>query len=179
MLDPLLQQTTIPLLERATAFGQKRHQVLAGNIANIDTPGYKTRDLAVQDFEKALQQAVQTRRESFQPPAVWPQVSGQVSFPSHSANPAQYLSQLLPGYSPETGPGLLPPAQQKIEDSFPDSLYRASEVSRNITFPDGGNRSIERESMEMNKNTSLQSFAIEVMMAQIRMLETVISERVT
>lgn len=110
MLDPLLQQTTIPLLERVTAFGQKRHQVLAGNIANIDTPGYKTRDLPLADFEKALQQAVQTRRETFQPPSVWPQVSGQVTFPAYGLG--QNNSNLLAGYRPETGPGLLSPVQK-------------------------------------------------------------------
>jgi flagellar basal-body rod protein FlgB len=32
----------------------ERQQLITANMANIDTPGYKTRDL---DFEKALQQA--------------------------------------------------------------------------------------------------------------------------
>lgn len=58
MLQPLLNQTTVPLLEKVAAFAERRQEVLAGNLANIDTPGYKTRDLPVQDFQDALKSAV-------------------------------------------------------------------------------------------------------------------------
>lgn len=178
MLDALLQQTTIPLLERVTDFGQRRHQVLAGNIANIDTPGYKTRDLPMQDFEKALQLAVQTRRDNLQSPGSWQQMTAAATLSPESLEQSQ--RSLLAGYLPASGPGRPGQPVTKIEDHFPATLHQASNLfPRNITFPDGGNRSIEKESMEMNKNTSMQSFAIEVMMSQIRMLETVISERVT
>jgi flagellar basal-body rod protein FlgB len=39
-------------------FGERRHEVLAGNIANISTPTYRMRDLPVREFEQALQAAV-------------------------------------------------------------------------------------------------------------------------
>lgn len=45
------------------SFTQARHGVLAGNIANIDTPGYKTRDLSPEVFQNRLQKAVEARRE--------------------------------------------------------------------------------------------------------------------
>ncbi len=175
MLEPLLQQTTIPLLEQVTAFGQRRHQVLAGNIANIDTPDYKTRDLSMPDFEQALQRAVQTRRENLSASPAFPPLLADTSVRWSPAT-----SGILPGYFPQAVLPGVSPAPQNIADCFPESLKTASVgPARNLTFPDGGNRSIERESMEMNKNTSMQSFAIEVMMSQIRLLETVISERVT
>ncbi|MFW6346063.1 MAG: flagellar basal body rod protein FlgB [Halomonas sp.] len=41
--------------QQALGLRQQRHQVLASNIANADTPGYKARDM---DFASALQQAV-------------------------------------------------------------------------------------------------------------------------
>lgn len=41
----------IKILERIIHFTTKRHGVLASNIANVDTPGYKTRDL---DFNYIL-----------------------------------------------------------------------------------------------------------------------------
>ncbi len=35
--------------------------MLAGNIANLDTPGYQVRDLSVEDFQERLQEAIQRR----------------------------------------------------------------------------------------------------------------------
>lgn len=49
-----LNQSSLPALEQVTAFSEKRHLLLAGNIANIDTPDYTTRDLSVDDFHAAL-----------------------------------------------------------------------------------------------------------------------------
>ena len=40
------------LLERFINFTMRRHGILAGNIANIDTPGYKAMDLRFDDFLK-------------------------------------------------------------------------------------------------------------------------------
>jgi flagellar basal-body rod protein FlgB len=41
-----VQRTTIDALEHAMTFHRERHAVLAGNIANLDTPGYRPLDLA-------------------------------------------------------------------------------------------------------------------------------------
>ena len=35
-------------------FATRRHEILAGNVANIDTPDYRSRDLSVGDFQNAL-----------------------------------------------------------------------------------------------------------------------------
>ena len=48
MLSSLFQSSTIPVLEQVVNFTEARHGVLAGNIANLDTPGYQTRDV---DFQ--------------------------------------------------------------------------------------------------------------------------------
>lgn len=61
MLSSMFQSTTIPVLEQAVNFAQARHTVLAGNIANLDTPGYKVRDLSVEDFQQRLQTAIERR----------------------------------------------------------------------------------------------------------------------
>ena len=63
MFDGLFQETTIPLLQEVVNFSQSRHNVLAGNIANLDTPGYKARDLSQEDFQQRLQQAIETRHQ--------------------------------------------------------------------------------------------------------------------
>ena len=145
MIESILGSTTIPLLEKVAAFGERRQEVLAGNIANIDTPNYKTRDLPVADFMQALKDAAKLRDQSLSP--------GSLSFADES--PADQMARL-----------------------FPDELFRAVEApARNITFQDGGNRSIENEVMEMTKNVMMQNFAVELMIAQMNLLETVISER--
>lgn len=43
------------LLQKSLDFRQKRNALLSGNIANIETPGYKAKDLV---FEKALGRAM-------------------------------------------------------------------------------------------------------------------------
>jgi flagellar basal-body rod protein FlgB len=40
--------------------------VLVGNVANLDTPGYKTRDLSVDTFQERLAEAIQARHEQHQ-----------------------------------------------------------------------------------------------------------------
>jgi flagellar basal-body rod protein FlgB len=61
MLPTLFDNTTIPVLQEVASFSQARHHVLAGNIANSDTPGYRTRDLSVETFQARLQQLIEAR----------------------------------------------------------------------------------------------------------------------
>jgi flagellar basal-body rod protein FlgB len=63
MYDNILQHTTIPVLEQLASFSQARHTVLAGNIANMDTPGYQARDLSVDDFQTRLAKAIEARHQ--------------------------------------------------------------------------------------------------------------------
>ncbi len=144
MIESLLKSSTIPLLEKMAIFGERRHEVLTGNITNIDTPQYKTRDLPVEDFQQALKEAVSRNR-------------------SHSTtSPFQASSS----------------TRQTDSELFPETLFQAVEASsQNITFQDGNNRSIEHEVMEMTKNTMMQNYAIELMRAQMAMLQIAISER--
>jgi flagellar basal-body rod protein FlgB len=59
----LINSTSIPVLEQVLHFAQARHNVLAGNIANLDVPGYQVRDLSVDTFQQRLREAVQARNE--------------------------------------------------------------------------------------------------------------------
>jgi flagellar basal-body rod protein FlgB len=118
--------------------------VLASNIANIDTPQYKSRDLPVEDFQRALQEAVSKNRT--------PSTTRQVQSSSST--------------------------RQTDNALFPKTLFQAVEASpQNITFQDGNNRSIEHEVMEMTKNKMMYNYAIELMRAQMAMLQIAISER--
>ena len=61
MYESIFGSTAIPVLEQVVNFAQARHHVLAGNIANLDTPGYRVRDLSVGDFQKRLRQAIEAQ----------------------------------------------------------------------------------------------------------------------
>ncbi len=54
--------SSFELLQQMAVFGERRQQVLAENIANIDTPNYKTRDLDTEGFRTALREAVLASR---------------------------------------------------------------------------------------------------------------------
>ncbi|WP_164102885.1 flagellar basal body rod protein FlgB [Candidatus Laterigemmans baculatus] len=62
MIQGLFQSTTLPALEQTTAFAARRHELLAGNIANVDTPDYRARDLSVSNFEQSLAAAIDAQR---------------------------------------------------------------------------------------------------------------------
>jgi flagellar basal-body rod protein FlgB len=62
MLSGLFDSTTIPVLGEVLNFAQARHGVLAGNIANVNTPGYRTRDLSEQAFQEKLKEAIAEMR---------------------------------------------------------------------------------------------------------------------
>lgn len=59
MLDGMLGQSSIPALERSLQFMAARHKLLASNIANADTPGYRPVDVDPRRFEAALGQAIE------------------------------------------------------------------------------------------------------------------------
>lgn len=68
----LFNNTTLPALEQTTVFAQKRHELLAGNLANIDTPGYRSRDLDVGQFQSALSDAIQYADQTGGPATISP-----------------------------------------------------------------------------------------------------------
>ncbi len=54
----------LPVLEHVVSFTAARHNVLAGNIANIDTPGYRAADLSTDAFQSQLKDAVEASRNA-------------------------------------------------------------------------------------------------------------------
>ncbi|QDT89728.1 flagellar basal body rod protein FlgB [Gimesia algae] len=153
MIDQIINSNAIPLLEKMAAFSERRQDVLAGNIANIDTPSYKMRDLPVQEFQQALRDAVVLKE--------------------NAADPISHSSLAMPVTleKPKS-------VEAQLEDLFPRSLFQAREATpQNLTFQDANNRSVESQMMQMTKNSMMQQFAVEVMMAQMNQLLTVISER--
>lgn len=79
MMPSIFDSSSLPVLEQVVNFAQSRHGVLAGNIANIDTPGYKTRDLSVEKFQKSLKEAMDQRRATPKDQHISPGLTGTTS----------------------------------------------------------------------------------------------------
>lgn len=63
-IQGIFQNSSSPLLEQVAGYAQMRHNVLAGNIANISTPGYQFRDLPPEAFQEFLKMAAQAQSKS-------------------------------------------------------------------------------------------------------------------
>ena len=149
MLSSLFQSSTIPVLEQVVNFTEARHGVLAGNIANLDTPGYKTRDLSPDLFQQRLKEAIETRHQPI------------------SATYEGDARGLSPTSTPQCNEQRQFAAFNKVKDSM-----------RSILRHDGDDVSMEQQVNEMMKNQQQHNLAINIMSAQFRLLRAAITERV-
>jgi len=66
LLSGIFDRGAGALAAKVAAYAEARQAVLAENVANIDTPGYKTRDLPLGEFQemvaKALEESERTGR---------------------------------------------------------------------------------------------------------------------
>lgn len=65
MIDGLTNASAIPTLERLMQFAGQRHRIIANNIANISTPGFRPADVSVAEFQAQLGKAVDKRRAQY------------------------------------------------------------------------------------------------------------------
>jgi len=60
MPDKLSFGKTFDALEKSISIAQKRNTIISSNISNLDTPGYKSKDV---DFKSELAAALETNRK--------------------------------------------------------------------------------------------------------------------
>jgi len=63
-VERLMNQTNAPLVERVLQFAADRHRLIAENMANVDTPGYRQKDLSPAKFFAMLRDRAATRQTS-------------------------------------------------------------------------------------------------------------------
>jgi flagellar basal-body rod protein FlgB len=152
MLNSLFDGTTLPVLEQVVQFTQARHGVLAGNIANLDTPGYRTRDLSPQQFQERLQEALAARRQSL------------------PGGTAALNRQLLGAGSPSPLPASAAARSWRDLDQVSDSM-------KSVLYHDESDVSLERQIAEISKNQSRHNLALGLMTHQFQLLQAAIAER--
>ena len=150
----LFRDTAIPITEQVVKFTQARQNVLAGNIANLDTPGYQVRDLSVEEFHGRLQEAIDYRDRVRE-------------FGSEAVKPKKPAKPAIPG-SPVSSTG------EAVDDYF----AQISENPELVLHHDKTNVNMEDQVSEMAKNHIEHNLALTVMNSQFRLLQSVISERV-
>lgn len=148
MLSSLFQSSTIPVLEQVVRFTEARHGVLAGNIANLDTPGYKTRDLSPTLFQQQLKEAIQASR--------------QLPSPTYEHYPLGITAT---------------DSNQRLSDRQLAAYQKVEESMKSILRHDEGDVNLERQINEIVKNQQQHNLAIAIMSAQFRLLKAAITER--
>lgn len=61
LIEGLFNRGSMPVLQQVMSFTEARQEVLANNISNFDTVGYKVQDLPVREFFSTLREAVEKR----------------------------------------------------------------------------------------------------------------------
>jgi flagellar basal-body rod protein FlgB len=64
ILTNITDRTTMQVLEKSLAFGEARLRVIAENVANLHTPGFRAKQLDPGTFQTALRKAVDTRKKN-------------------------------------------------------------------------------------------------------------------
>ncbi len=62
MIDNIVNSDAIPTLERMIQFTGQRHRLIAHNVANLTTPGFRPVDVNPKQFQAALGEAIDARR---------------------------------------------------------------------------------------------------------------------
>jgi len=149
MVPSLLQPGVTRALEETVAFSERRHAVLAGNLANMDTPGYQVRDLSVDDFQTSLKSMLAAQRA-----------------PARTASPGDSEPRLA-------GLGASGHLAQE------QAVQEVRDASTQIVYHDGSNDNLETQITEIAKNQTQHATAIALLKSQYRALQTAISGNVS
>lgn len=154
----LFRDTSIPVTEQVVKFTQARQNVLAGNIANLDTPGYKVRDLSVEDFHARLRDAIDYRDQGGKPGSI----------PAKPGRP----------HKPGVMMGNLGASGENSNDDVESYFAQVSKNPKLVLHHDKSNVNMEGQVSEMTKNHIEHNMALTLMNSQFSLLTSVISERV-
>jgi flagellar basal-body rod protein FlgB len=66
LIEGLMNRGNGALLEQVINFASQRHKLMLDNMANVDTPGYRQKDLSVEHFNSMLKDRIDDRRRTGQ-----------------------------------------------------------------------------------------------------------------
>jgi flagellar basal-body rod protein FlgB len=185
MFNPLAA-TTIGALEQTAAFTERRHELLAGNMANLSTPDYRSRDLDVQGFQSALARSIVDPRsasaseldhstpELSQWPGVLPGMLGHPILSAEAAGASRVSDELSGNGTREIKTSRLGPSAAVTRD---DRWSGPRSAMEQVVFHDGSDVSLEQEVNKISKNKHMHNLAVSTMRHQFDLLRSAITER--
>lgn len=144
----MFSDPTLKILEQTVAFTERRHAILAGNIANNDTPGYQSKDLSVNNFQQCLRDAIKADQQQ------------------REMSPGHRLS--LTGTSN-------PATSHSFEDAKKVAIESVRDSMKQIVYNDGSDDSLEMQVTQISKNHSMHTMAVTIMKGQFRELQMAIT----
>lgn len=151
----MFDSSALPALEQTAIFAQARHEVLAGNLANLDTPDYRAVDLPVDRFQEALAESIERAKRPS---------------PGHHRSPGMMTAA-------SAGEPLGPLAESMSPAERDDFASGPRSAMEPIVRHDGSDVSIERQVADIAKNQALHNLAIATMRSQFATLRAAITER--
>jgi flagellar basal-body rod protein FlgB len=64
MFDRLLNGGSLPALERTLQYTSARQDLIANNLANMETPGFRPQDVSPAEFQRTLTEALDARQKA-------------------------------------------------------------------------------------------------------------------
>jgi flagellar basal-body rod protein FlgB len=83
-IEHLLNQGNAPLLEQTLKFTAARQRLIGENIVNATTPGYRTKDLSLEKFQKLLRERADKRATSGPGSVRFGDIVGEVENPNNN-----------------------------------------------------------------------------------------------
>lgn len=179
----MFDSTSLPALEQTAIFTQRRHELLAGNLANLDTPDYRAKDLQVDRFQQALAESIDRAGKPMRgemSPTRMPESASEKALMAGVAADSSLTGSSSAQTSLTGGPiaaklaGLAHSLTPKVRDDFVTGPREAMEP---IVLHDGSDVSLERQVTEIAKNQGLHNLAIATMRSQFALLRAAITER--
>jgi flagellar basal-body rod protein FlgB len=152
MFNAMFQSASMRSLEQTVSFAERRHAILAGNVANMDTPGYQTRDLSVESFQNSLRDAIKAERNL-------------------QSNTPDLRMGLFGAVEEATRP--------TIEEARQVAMENVRDSMKQVVYHDGSDDSIEMQVTQIAKNQSMHTMAVTLMKSQFRQLQMAISGTVS
>ncbi len=152
MFERLSTGSNFGALERAMQFASARQQVIANNIANWETPGFRPADVDVKAFQGTLAEAIEAEQAR--------------------------LSEGLTGEGNTDVDGGLRIGESQQWKIGPMGMELTPEpLSDSLMGHDGNDRSVERILQSLTENLQMFRFAATMMRRQFQSIDAAIRER--
>jgi flagellar basal-body rod protein FlgB len=148
MFNSMFSSPSLKSLEQTVSFTERRHAILASNVANMDTPGYQQRDLSLNTFQDNLRDAIQAERQS---------------------------QEMSPGLRLGMFGAVEQPSQPSIEEAKNIAMENVRDSMKQIVYHDGSDDNLEMHVTQISKNQSMHTMAVAMMKSHYRQLQMAIS----